>query len=186
MIDDNENRKRKNPFDFIKDEEFEKIFEEMQKYFENGSFKEMLEDMFKNGIDPNKQFIQGFKVNIDPSGKPKIQKFGTKPTITPDGTTKISNQQEPLTDIIECDDTISVTIEVPGVNKEDINLNVGTNTLEISVNTPQKRYHKIVDLPSTVKEKSSQATYNNGILDIVIEKKNKQKKDQSRYPVDIQ
>jgi len=186
MIEEDNNRKRKNPFDFINDEEFEKIFEEMQKYFDNGSFKEMLEDMFKNGIDPNKQFIQGFKVNIGPNGKPNLQKFGNKPTITPDGGAKISDQQEPLTDIIECSNTISVTIEVPGVNKEDIKLNVGTETLEISVNTPQKRYHKIVDLPSSVKEKTTNATYNNGILDIVIEKKNHHNKDKNRYPINIQ
>jgi HSP20 family protein len=185
MTKEDDNRKRKNPFDFIKDEEFEKIFDEMQKYFENGSFKEMLEEMFKNGIDPNKQFIQGFKVNIDPNGKPHIQKFGNKPTITSEGEAKISDQQEPLTDLIECDDTISVTIELPGVNKEDIKLNVGSNTIEITVNTPQKRYHKIIDLPVPVKEKSSSATYNNGILDVVIEKKTKSIKDDSRFSVDI-
>ena len=186
MIEEDNNRKRKNPFDFINDEDFEKIFEEMQKYFENGSFKEMLEDMFKNGIDPNKQFVQGFKVNIDPNGKPNIQKFGNLPTITPKGEAKVSDQQEPLTDIIECDNTIAITIEIPGVNKDDIKLNIGIDTLEISVDTPQKRYHKIVDLPATVKEKTTNATYNNGILDIVIEKKNKRKKDKSRFQVDIQ
>jgi HSP20 family protein len=186
MIEEDNNRKRKNPFDFISDDDFEKIFNEMQKYFENGSFKEMLEDMFKNGIDPNKQFIQGFKVNIGPDGKPNIQKFGNKPTITPTGQAKISKQQEPLTDIIECNDTISVTIEIPGVKKEDIKLNVGIDTLEISVNTNQKNYHKIVNLPAPVKEKTTKATYNNGILDVIIDKKNKQKKDKNRFPVDIQ
>jgi len=185
MIEDDKNRKRKNPFDFISDEDFEKIFEEMQKFFENGSFKDMLEDMFRNGIDPNKQFVQGFRVNMDPNGKPHIQKFGNLPTITPDGEAKISDQQEPLTDIIECDDTIAITMEVPGVNKDDIKLNVGVNSLEISIDTPQKRYHKIVDLPAKVKEKTTNATYNNGILDIVIEKKNTQPKNRPGYQVVI-
>jgi HSP20 family protein len=185
MIEDDKSRKRKNPFDFISDEDFEKIFEEMQKLFEKGSFKDMLGDMFRDGIDPNKQFIQGFRVNMDPNGKPHIQKFGNLPTITPNGEAKISDQQEPLTDIIECGDTIAITIEVPGVNKDDIKLNVGENTLEISVDTPQKQYHKIVDLPTKVKEKTTNATYNNGILDIVVEKKNSQPKNRPGYQVDI-
>ncbi len=185
MFEDDKNRKRKNPFDFISDEEFEKIFEEMQKFFQNGSFKDMLEDMFRSGIEPNKQFIQGFRVNLGPDGKPNVQKFGNIPTITPTGEAKLSDQQEPLTDIIESDDNIAITIEVPGVTKEDIKLNVGEDNLEILVNTPQRRYHKMVDLPSKVKEKTTQATYNNGILDIVIEKKNKKKKDKPGFQVDI-
>jgi hypothetical protein len=36
---DKDRRRRKNPFDFINDEDFERIFDEMQRMFESTDFK---------------------------------------------------------------------------------------------------------------------------------------------------
>lgn len=184
IFDEDDNRRRRNPFDF-NDDDFEKIFEEMQKMFDTPSFKEMIEDMFKSGFDPNKRFIRGFSINRGPDGKPRIQEFGNRPMKNPKGEPTISEEQEPLTDIIECNDDIAITVELPGVNKEDIDLNVTENTLEITVRAPQRKYHKTVDLPSKVKPKSTKATYKNGVLDIVLEKKDKKKSD-AGYKVSIE
>ena len=173
--DDRDERRKKNPFDFIDDEEFERIFEEMRRIFESGDFKDVVENMFRGGFDPNKRFIHGFSVQLGPDGKPKIQEFGNRPKKTATGPTTISDEREPLTDIIEGDETVAITVEIPGVEKEDINLNVTDNTLEIRVDVPQRKYYKTVDLPCGVKPKSTKATYKNGILDIVIEKKEKTK-----------
>ena len=85
-FDEDDKRRRKNPFGFIGDEEFERIFEEMQKFFESGNFKDIMEDMLRNGIEPNKKFMHGFSVNIGPDGVPKIQEFGNRPRKTPKGT----------------------------------------------------------------------------------------------------
>ena len=97
----------------------------------------------------------------------------------------ISDEQEPLTDIIEGDNDIAITIEVPGVEKDDIDLNVTEDALEIKVNAPERKYHKVVNLPNKVKTKSTKATYKNGILDIVLDKKDK-KKGGSGYKVSIE
>ena len=185
IFDEDEDRKRKNPFDFIDDKEFEKIFDEMQKMFENINFKESMEDMIRNGIDPNKRFIHGFSVNLGPDGKPRIQEFGNRPKRTPTGDSMISEEREPLTDIIEGDTDVAITVEIPGVEKENIDLNVTEETLEIKVDAPQRKYHKVVDLPCGVKTKSTKATYKNGILDVVLEKKDK-KKGESGYKVSIE
>ncbi len=183
-FDEDKNRRRKNPFDFIGDDEFERIFDEMQKMFENVNFKDLMEDMLRNGIEPNKRFIRGFSVNIGPDGKPKIQEFGNRPIRSPKGTSTISDEREPLTDIIEGDSDIAITIEIPGVEKDNINLNVTEETLEIKVDAPERKYHKVVNLPNKVKTKSTKATYKNGILDIVLDKKDK-KKSGSGYKVSI-
>ena len=90
-----------------------------------------------------------------------------------------------LSDIIECDDTVAITIEVPGVEKDDIVLNVTEDNLEITVDVPDRKYHKILNLPSKVKPKTTKATYKNGILDVVLDKKEK-KKDSPGYKVDIE
>ena len=174
-FDRDNDRRRKNPFDFINDDEFERMFDEMQKMFESTDFKETIENMFRSGFDPNKRFIHGFSVNMGPDGKPKIQEFGHRPTRTPAGKPLISEEREPLTDIIEGNEEVSVTVEVPGVEKEDVDLNVTENTLEIKVDNPKRKYHKTVDLPCGVKPKTTKATYKNGILDVVISRKGKKK-----------
>ena len=184
-FDEDKNRRKKNPFDFIGDDEFERIFDEMQKMFENIDFKDLMEDMLRNGIDPNKRFIRGFSVNIGPDGKPKIQEFGNRPIRSPKGTSTISDEREPLTDIIEGDSNIAITIELPGVEKDNIDLNVTEEALEIKVDAPERKYHKVVNLPNKVKTKSTKATYKNGILDIVLDKKDK-KKGGSGYKVSIE
>jgi len=184
-FDEDKNRRRKNPFDFIGDDEFERIFDEMQKMFENVNFKDLMEDMLRNGIEPNKRFIRGFSVNIGPDGKPKIQEFGNRPIRSPKGTSTISDEREPLTDIIEGDSDIAITIEIPGVEKDNIDLNVTEETLEIKVDAPERKYHKVVNLPNKVKTKSTKATYKNGILDIVLDKKDN-KKGGSGYKVSIE
>ena len=183
--DKNRRKKRRNPFDFIDEDEFEKIFEEVQKMFESGDFKEMIEDMFRGGINPNKRFVHGFSLNIGPDGKPRIQEFGNKPRKSPDGEPLISEEREPLTDIIEGDDDVAVTVEIPGVEKNDIDLNVTNDVLEIKVDTPKRKYHKRLDLPCNVKPKTTKATYKNGILDVVIKRKEK-KKPGDEYKVNIE
>jgi len=177
-------KRRRNPFDFIGDDEFEKIFDEMQKMFESTNFRELIEDMFQGGFEPNKSFVRGLSFKIGPDGKPKIQEFGNRPTRTPTGNSMISDEREPLTDIIEGKNDIAITIEIPGVEKENIDLNVKEDNFEILVDAPQRKYHKVVNLPCMVKPKTTKATYKNGILDVVLEKKDK-KKGGTGYKVGI-
>jgi len=43
--EDRDRRRGKNPFDSIDDDEFERIFDEMQKMFESTNFREMIKEM---------------------------------------------------------------------------------------------------------------------------------------------
>lgn len=182
---DREKKRRKSPFDFIDDDEFERIFDEMQKIFESSNFKEMIEEMLRGSSGPNRRFIRGFSLNIGPDGKPRIQEFGNRQIKTPKGEPTISEEREPLTDIIEGDEDVAITVEIPGVEKEDIDLNVNENTLEITVDTPKRKYHKHIDLPCDVKPKTTTATYKNGVLDVAIKRKEKKKPGEG-YRVNIE
>jgi HSP20 family protein len=180
--DDREKRKRK-PFDFfdIDEDDFERIFEEARR---------MIEDMFRSGFpsksfEPGKPIIHGFKINIGPDGKPRITEFGNRAVKTQDGLPVISDEREPLTDIIEGDDEVAITVELPGVEREDIDLKATENSLEIKVDTPQRKYHKIVELPCGVKPKTTKATYKNGVLDVIIQRKEKKRGDEG-YKVNIE
>jgi len=179
-------RRRRNPFepfgfddDFIRDifnddrimDDLRRMTEEMMKMFSNAQ--------------PGKPIVHGFKVQFGPDGKPRIEDFGNKSIKTPDGEPLVSEEREPLTDIIEGDNDVAVTVEMPGVEKNDIDLNVTHDTLEIKVDNPQRKYHKNLDLPCQVIPKTTKATYKNGILDVVIKRKNKKKPGDS-YKVNIE
>ncbi len=70
----------------------------------------------------------------------------------------------------EEEEVIKVVAEVPGVEKDDINLNASERKLIISVDTPQRKYYKEVDLPAEVDPKSTKASYKNGVLEVVLKK----------------
>jgi HSP20 family protein len=183
-FDKDKNKRRKNPFDFIDDDEFERIFDDISKMFESSNFRKLFEEMMRGGVDSNKNFIRGLSFKIGPDGKPRIQEFGNRHTKSSKGTEIISDEREPITDIIENEKEIAITVEIPGVEKEDIDLNVKENSLEINVDTPQRKYHKLVTLPCKSNPKTTKATYKNGIIDIVIEKKEK-RKNGNGYKVSI-
>ncbi len=185
-FDEDKNRRKKPPFDdFGIDEDFfkelfgnDKIRDDIQK---------MTEEMMKmlSNAEPGKPFVRGFNVKFGPDGKPKIEDFGNRPIKSSKGLPTISDEREPLTDIIEGDGDIAITIEIPGVEKENIDLNVTEDTLEIKVDAPQRKYRKVLNLPNKVKPKSTKATYKNGILDIVLDKKDK-KKGGSGFKVSVE
>ena len=175
-----DNRKRKNQFDFFEmDDEFEYIFRKMERIFES-TFK----DFNFEQIQPGKSFVHGFNFSIDTDGKTKIEEFGNRPKKLDGEKTVFSDGREPLTDVIEGDDDIFVTVEISGVDKEDINLNITESSLDINVNSPNRKYYKSIDLPCTVIPKKSKATYKNGILDIAIKRQGK-KRDYKGYRVNI-
>ena len=183
---DNDRRKRRNPFDdFGIDEDFFKDFFNDDRVRDD--IQRMTEELMKmlSNAEPGKPFMHGFKVQFGPDGKPRIQDFGNKTTKTSTGKPTISEEREPLTDIIEGDNDVAVTVEMPGIEKNDIDLNVTNEELEITVDTPKRKYHKILDMPCDVLPKTTKATYKNGILDVVIKRKDK-KKPGTGYKVNIE
>jgi HSP20 family protein len=179
--DDWEKRNRRNPFDFFgRNDEFDKIFREIE-----NRINEMFSNFDPDMIKPGSSFVQGFNINFDSEGKPRVEKFGNQPLKKQNGELSISEEREPLTDIIEGDNEVFITTEIPGIEKEDIDLNVTKSNLEINVDNPKRKYHKILDLPCDVVAKTTKASYKNGILDIVIKRKEK-KSNKDGYRVNIE
>lgn len=96
------------------------------------------------------------------------------------------NNREPLTDVIECGKTISVTIELPGIDKNDIELRATPEILTVEVYTPDRKFHKQFELPCEVNPTKIRATYKNGILDISLERKDKRKKSKKGKKINIE
>ena len=81
-------------------------------------------------------------------------------------------EPEPLPDIIEGDKEVFITVAIPGVEKDDIDLNIVEDMLEITIDTSKMDYHEVVNLPCEVKPETAETTYKNGVLDVTI-KRNK-------------
>jgi len=194
-FDDENNERKKNPNDPFRfdDDIFRDIFKDnrIRDIFNDDKImddvKKMAEEMMKmfTNAQPGKPVVHGYKIEFGPDGKPQIEDFGNRSIRSPEGIPSISEEIEPLTDIIEGENDVAITVEIPGVEKEDINLVATEDTLEIKVDSPKRKYHKRVDLPCNVKTKSTKATYKNGILDIVLDKKEK-KKDHDGFRVSIE
>ncbi|MEK6975499.1 MAG: archaeal heat shock protein Hsp20 [Candidatus Thermoplasmatota archaeon] len=133
---------------------------------------------------PNKSFVSGFSVKVGPDGKPTFNTFGNKPTISPVGAAAkpgiaakggipkiVTDEREPLTDVIDSEKEIAITMELPGVEKKDINVHMTDDDLEIGVDNERRKYHKRVKLPAKVDPKTTKATYTNGILDVTVQKR---------------
>ncbi|MCY0859091.1 MAG: Hsp20/alpha crystallin family protein [Sulfolobaceae archaeon] len=162
-------KKYEDIFDYIDDifEEFEEQMKEFEREFERFT---------KEGKGEVKTFgpyVYGFRITVGPDGKPKIEEFGN--VVRKVGGRErplISEEREPLVDIIEKDDEIRVIAEMPGVEKDNIKVKVVEgNKLVLQASSEDRKYYKEVELPAEVDDKSAKATYKNGVLEVVLKKK---------------
>ena len=73
------------------------------------------------------------------------------------------------------DKEVKVVIEMPGVNKENIKVNAYDNSVEITSDDPQRKYHQIIELPPEANIETAKSNYKNGILEITFKKKEQTK-----------
>ncbi|MBN2422163.1 Hsp20/alpha crystallin family protein [Candidatus Woesearchaeota archaeon] len=94
----------------------------------------------------------------------------------------------PLTDIWETDNKVIATLELPGMKKDDIDINVTDDQLEVNVEKKEEKeendkekgiyrkerryagFYRCFALPSNVKAEQAEASYNNGVLEVKIPK----------------
>jgi len=153
------------PFDFFGGFSFiDEMMERMMRDVE-----ELFREVREGEIKKKKPVVRGFSITIGPDGEPIIREFGTK-SVTPEAGIE---ERRPLVDIIETDDEIQVIAEIPGVRKEDIELNATERALEIKSEGEKRRYYEKVDLPAEIDPDSVKATYNNGILEVTMKKKSR-------------
>ena len=150
-----------------------------------------MEEIFRSAMKSSfggekyrKPFVYGFSVRVGPDGIPHVQQFGdTRFRKGPKYSDEQGGEREPLTDIIEAEDHVAITLELPGVEKEDINMEIEEETLIIDVDTESRKYHKELKLPENLDSESIEATYKNGVLDIVIKRKKEKPKKGKRINI---
>lgn len=95
----------------------------------------------------------------------------------------------PRVDVVEDEKSFSIQVAVPGMNKEDLKIDLNDNTLTVSgerkfkTEKKEKNFHSIetqygnfsrsFTLPENVDTQNISAKYENGILEIVVPKDEK-------------
>ena len=73
-------------------------------------------------------------------------------------------------DVHETDTELRVVADLPGTSKEHIDLRCDGEVLTISASGDGRSYDERVRLPARVDETSASASYNNGVLEIVLDR----------------
>lgn len=147
------------------------IFDEFRRFEEN--MNRMFEEIW--GIPVNRSLLLPGERTLLPTIRGPIERY-----------------RKPFIDIVETDKEVVATVEMPGLNKEDIKINLTEDRLEISAETKQDEekkekgyiykerrsgsYYRSISLPSSIDPDNAKATYNNGVLEIKMPKTEIKKK----------
>jgi HSP20 family protein len=168
--DEEEKRKRINPFDMFNNEDFfnNVFFSDIMKEIED-----IMRNMDENNPNITRQnfgpYIRGYSITIGPDGKPKVKQFrNMNPNIEKSIQPEIdnNNSQEPLIDVFIENDSVKIIAEMPGVNKEDIQVTATDSKVKIVAQYGSKEYKTEKELTVKIKPKTATSKYNNGILEI--------------------
>ena len=154
---------------------FKEPFESMIQRFEESmpsEFNELVrEEKTPSGVSRRYgPFVYGFSYTAEPGKEPVFREFGNiKPSyrgIEP------SEGREPLVDVMSEKDKYKIFAELPGVEKDQVKLDVAEDSVQIKTDD-EKKFYKMIYLDSSVDPDSAKASYKNGILTLELDKKEK-------------
>jgi HSP20 family protein len=112
---------------------------------------------------------------------------------------KYESFRAPLADIRETENFVIATFELPGADKNDIELNVDENRIEVKVEKKAEKevkkkgaysyearshqYYRALPLPAEVESEKIEAVYKDGILKVEIPKVKKVKEKKKRIEI---
>ena len=82
-------------------------------------------------------FVYGYSMTTGPDGKPKVREFGNVKSQLQSRsfsrrTHMISSEMEPLADVTATGKEVKVIMEMPGVSKENIRVNIYDSSVQVS------------------------------------------------------
>ena len=154
-------------------------FNEIQEYF-NKMTEEMMNMTRKGRLPTPKEggpYIYGYSYHVGPDGQPHYQEFNNISDLpSPQQNPELTGKTEPFVDLIDSEKELYITAELPGIGKENIDVELTKDTLILTIKHPERGFKKEIQLPSEINKKPIEATYNNGVLSITLEKRKEKKK----------
>lgn len=147
------------------------VWDDFGRLFEN-DFEVMnkkLSSMFSDFMNTPGVQTYGYTMYQGPDGVPHVREFGnTKAGKGLLAGSPAETYMEPICDVQQDGEVVRATFEIPGVAKEDVNLEGTPSSLTVTVDTEKRKFSKTVALPCDVDMDSAEATCNNGILEVTL------------------
>ncbi len=116
--------------------------------------------------------VYGFNLRMgggapgQPSGTPRVEPFGNIRQDPRTGKAVVHPIREPLVDVFEEGPDVLVVAELPGVDREDISLELREDILTLYAEHGALKYHKEVLLPRRFTRRRMHTRCRNGVLEI--------------------
>lgn len=137
-------------------EEFEKQFEEM-----NELMNRMMQSISKEPL------VYGFSLQVGPDGVPHVERFGN---VRPMDVTGVIREPFTSSFVDEKSEELKITAEMPGIQKEEVQVNATEDEITISADG-ERKYFKKLKTTCPVDPDSAKAKYNNGVLEVTFKLK---------------
>src|SRR5215831_19595063 len=179
--------------DFFRDfeEEMQQEIEDTFADIDNQGPREPIQDY---QILDFSSFVYGYSMTIEYNEKPRIRKIRNEGVGNGGGKRKVhkynrphitTSERESLAEVNIYDKEVKVVLEMPGASKDNIEIQAYKNSVEILSDHPQRRY-QVIKIPQVADIKTIRATYKNGILEIVFNKKEKPKLNNNKREIKIE
>lgn len=153
--------------------------EELMREIERMTFA-ALEDyepiIARRGAQIRGPIVYGVRITIGPDGRPIVEEFGNVKRV---GRKPVIEETiEPLVDVIDENDRVTVVAEMPGLSKDEIDIRIKDGKLIIAGKGKDRKYYKEIRLPPGIKPETAKAKYRNGVLEVTIEKETKETREE--------
>ncbi|MFX0207761.1 MAG: Hsp20/alpha crystallin family protein [Candidatus Hodarchaeota archaeon] len=174
----------KNPF-WNLDEYFNNLINEMNSRFDQ--MRQMFEKGFEEQSKGDSKIFRrswGYSYQLGPDGIPQVQTWGDLPEgfQLPFGNHKaLTSSTDPTIDLIEDEEGIHLVAEIPGIDKQNLDVEVTESQVRITGSQEDRSYHKEIKLPGKIKPKTTKVSLRNGILEFRAEWSERPKKSEPEY-----
>lgn len=86
------------------------------------------------------------------------------------GSSLVNDEREPLVDMFEESNQITIVAELPGASEESIETTIEGDRLTLTAASRERKYRKELPLPYAPSKKPLKRSYLNGIFSMVLEK----------------
>ena len=129
---------------------------------------------FNVGSDKRLKGVYGFSVKsaLGEQGGVKIEPFGNIRRDEEGKLVEVQQIREPMVDLFDESDHLLIIAEVPGIEQEDVRLELQDDILIFSAEKGDSKYRKELLLPTSFSPEKMSFTCRNGILEIRLSKEN--------------
>lgn len=115
--------------------------------------------------------VYGFSVKVGLGGEPTVETFGN--IKKGEEGAVVEEVREPLVDVFDEKEAIRVIAELPGVEANEIKVELEGDILTLTAEGKDRKYTKEILLPAKGRRESLRTSYRNGILEVTVAKAGK-------------